>query len=126
MHARPDKVRARRVRRRIKAALSIGVALAAGIFLACQKNAAPEKSEDAGEGEAARSDDAARGATPPTSLDDREAGGAEAAVTSDASAGLVDAAKPDALAKRPAHPRDAAVDRREHRKGMPVPDNLLE
>lgn len=117
MHAKPELVAKRRWKRRLKAAASVAVALAAAAFLACQKSK-PE--EDAGSGpretEADGPADAKRGPSD-------DATPADAASAPEASAAD---ARPDALAKHRGGPRDAAVDVREHRKGMPVPDNLLE
>lgn len=84
MFAKKELTRRRRWKRRVKAAASVAVALAAGTFLTCQRReAAPAKSGDA----------------EPKHAPAREAG-------------------------KPA-PKDH-VDKREHKKGMPVRDNLLE
>lgn len=121
MYAKPEKVRARRAKRRLKAVASIAVALCAGVFLACVK----KPDVDAGASDANVPLD-------PTGVDGaREAHGERDATQEDAAMIVASAdgsadAKPDALVKRQPGPRDAAVDVREHRKGMPVPDNLLE
>jgi hypothetical protein len=112
MFADRDRVRARRRKRRLKAAASILVAVAAGTFLACQRGVETARllidaSREAGDD--ARTSEGADGA--------RDADGAPLAVAD---------ARPDALARSTASPRDATVDVNEHRKGMPVPDNLLE
>lgn len=123
MHAKPEKVRPRRLRRRLKAIASIAVALCAGAFLACQKSVT-STADEAGP--------ATDGATPRdvgTDLGDADANpDAEAGRGDAASLTVVDAAPDASRALVPAPPkRDAAtVDRKEHRKGMPVPDNLLE
>jgi hypothetical protein len=106
--AKRELVRKRRMKRRLKAAASIVVALAAGTFLACQRGV-----------ETARQViDAGRSA---------ERDGHEAATNEDdATALVVKDAKPNAMVKYEGGARDAAVDVKEHRKGMPVPDNLLE
>jgi len=96
------KVRLRRWKRRLKAAAALVVAAAAGVFLAC----APKGDKGA------RRDAAAPPAPAP-----------DAAVGSPAPP---DASPADAAARADAPGRDAGVDRHEHRKGMPVPDNLLE
>ena len=79
---------ARRIKRRIKASVALGIGLVAGVFLACsravQQNVTIEPLPP-------------NPTTPPT--------------------GSIVLAQ---------HTRDAAVDHEEHRKGMPVPDNLLE
>ncbi|HEX7602459.1 MAG TPA: hypothetical protein VF316_12675 [Polyangiaceae bacterium] len=107
------------MKRKLKAAASIVLAVSAGLFLACQRGAQ----------ELSRTIDAARG-DEPDAEDARTQGpaivvrDAAGAVVADAS---LDATKaPDALARRDTGTRDAAVDVNEHRKGMPVPDNLLE
>jgi hypothetical protein len=136
MHAKPEKIRVRRLKRQVKAALSIGVALAAGVFLACQKTVS-DKIEDA-----RSADDAWKVNEPPPNGDKSvidvtlvDAAGTTPNIVAppDAEATLAplpsDAGgKADALAKRPVPTtKDGGkVDKREHRKGMPVPDNLLE
>jgi hypothetical protein len=94
------KVRRRRWKRRLKAAASLILASAAGTFLACTK------------GDKNRPPPAPNPTTPevsnlPAPPPPRDAGH--------------DAGAPDA-----GKPKGGHVDRREHRKGMPVPDNLLE
>lgn len=129
MHAKPDMVRIRRLKRQLKAAASIGIALAAGVFLACQRSVT-DKTHDA------EAPDGAEAAKPVVDIaldasgedaarDGARTEGADASSQRDATAEL-DAGKPDALAKRPAARDASTVDKREHRKGMPVPDNLLE
>jgi len=106
------KVARRRIKRRLKAAASIALALSAGAFLACQR----------GVQEVVRAVDAskqpdAESSNTDSPIDVRDASGALLASND---------AAPDALAKRDASSKDASVDVNEHRKGMPVPDNLLE
>ena len=122
MFADPKKRRVRRWKRQLKASASILLALAAGAFLACQKDAGGPTGKNPG------GPDARSGKEP----------------ESDAA---VDAAEPgDAAPEAAAEPRDAAaessamvvrgdagdagkaphVDKKEHRSGMPVHDNLLE
>jgi hypothetical protein len=121
MHADPNKVRARRWKRRLKAAGSLALAALAGAFVACQRGV-----QSLGEASAP---------TPSISPDRQADAAAEAArevttTTQDATAEVLDAsATVVADARAPA--RDAGadgyvVDAKEHRKGMPVPDNLLE
>jgi len=105
MHADPKLVRVRRWKRRLKAVASIAVAACAGVFLACGKTTKPPPDADVD-------------ANAPTTED--------ATVDAEVADAVVADAKSDALAKPRSGPRDAAVDVREHRKGMPVPDNLLE
>jgi hypothetical protein len=119
--ADPKKVRRRRIARRLKAAASIVVAVAAGTFLACHRHVA----KLAGDGP--EEDGSATKATAPApdaGIDVRQEDGSP--LPNDAALALADA-RSDALAQaRGGAPRDAAVDVNQHRKGMPVPDNLLE
>jgi hypothetical protein len=119
------KIRIRRLKRKLKAAASIGLALAAGAFVACTRPAenrtdkSPEP--DGGTRDPGTQASASASAAPPDAPD----AGPDAA-----SEGGPDAA-PDALAPRKdaglAVRKDAGlVDHNEHRKGMPVRDNLLE
>jgi hypothetical protein len=80
----------RRIKRRIKATLALGLGVVAGAFLACT-----------------RSDETKTVTISPPPPNP---------TTPDSGQQIV-------LAQ---HTRDAAVDRDEHRHGMPVPDNLLE
>lgn len=100
----------RRFRRRVKAAASIAIALAAGTFLACQRGL--EHLQNASD---ARAPDDAQ---PPKTSNEPDT---PAAIPT--STALVRAQDAGAGGKSI---RDAAVDVNEHRKGMPVPDNLLE
>jgi hypothetical protein len=80
----------RRIKRRIKATLALGLGVVAGAFLACTK-----------------SDDTKTVTIPiPPNPTTPDAGQQQIVLAQ--------------------HTRDAAVDRDEHRHGMPVPDNLLE
>ena len=107
MYADEKKVRTRRLKRRLKAAASIVVALAAGTFLACKKEPPdqPEPKPPPPEAETVE---------PPTTV-------------------AVEPVPPPAPSRStaivpapvPAKPKPT-VDKKEHRKGMPVPDNLLE
>ena len=105
------KVRIRRIKRRLKAALSLAIAAAAGTYIACDGGEKPRPN------------------VPPNPTTDeisnlpapRDAGidaAQDAATDAPADAAL-------SLVRRDAG-ADAKVDRTEHRKGMPVPDNLLE
>ncbi len=111
MHAKKDLVRIRRVKRRLKAAASIVVALSAGTFLACQKQVSKI------------TDRTTEKASPPEiEVEEHEPLSPATSATGDAAeAGAPQLPpvrrKPDAAPK---------VDRKEHRKGMPVRDNLLE
>ena len=117
MHADPKRVVVRRWKRRVKAVASIAVALCAGAFLAaCGKTVAtPPEAGDGRNADAETGTDATIDVRITT--DGADAGASDGAITD---------AKSDALAKPRSGARDAAVDVREHRKGMPVPDNLLE
>lgn len=118
------KVKARRAKRKLKAAASVALAITAGLFLACQRGAT----------EVSRIVDAARGGDGDTDGgDEGTTGHAEDAsiVVRDASGdvqdgGALDASRPDAMTKHDKRIKDASVDVNEHRKGMPVRDNLLE
>jgi hypothetical protein len=103
------KVAVRRVKRRIKAAASIGLALMAGAFLACSPNKPKEKS---------------RVPVPPnpTTPSLGSVPWPTPAVSSGASSPSSTAIVPVTKAPHKA----PSIDKQEHRKGMPVPDNLLE
>jgi hypothetical protein len=122
MFADPKKVAARRLKRRLKASASIALALVAGAFLACKGGTTV--SEPAPDGPDARRGPGGVGDAPGPLEKPQPAptAAAEAAPASVSSAMVVlDAgqdAAPDAHAPQ--------VDKREHRKGMPVRDNLLE
>jgi hypothetical protein len=108
------KVAARRVKRRLKAAASIGLAVLAGAFLAC----APHKPQK----------ERTRVPVPPNPT--TPGVGAIPAPSSVQSEGAraESSASSSAIVPAPEAPPQKAptVDKREHRKGMPVPDNLLE
>ena len=115
MFSHPGLAKKRRTRRRLKAAASIMVAVAAGTFLACQR--AVTSLARAG-GDASTAPDAGSPAPPPTASSRIEVRSLDG--------GLVADARTDALVVRPPRASHSAVDVKEHRKGMPVPDNLLE
>jgi hypothetical protein len=100
------KVKIRRIKRQIKAVASIGLALAAGAFLTCvprSREIAPDPSQPP--------------LPPPHDIESPVA-------TVDAT---IDGNPADvAIEEAEGKPKDASIDRRQHRKGMPVPDNLLE
>jgi hypothetical protein len=105
------KVRVRRLKRKLKAAVSIAIAAAAGTYMACDS------------GEKPKHQPAPNPTTPEISnLPAPRDAGADAAVDAAPDA-PADAST--ALVRRDAG-MDAKVDRDEHRKGMPVRDNLLE
>ncbi len=124
-------LRLRRVKRQLKAGASIVLAIAAGAFLACQRTQpTPERSPmgpDARSGPAPAdaSPDAVREA-PHDAAHDTADDTADAA--HDASALAVDASHDAGAMVRhdPSHARRHRVDRDEHRRGLPVLDNLLE
>lgn len=136
-------LRLRRVKRQLKAGASIVLAIAAGAFLACQRTQpTPERSPmgpDARSGPAPAdaSPDAVREAPHDAAHDTANDAANDAAhdtaddtadATHDASALAVDASH-DAGAivhHDPSHARRHRVDRDEHRRGLPVLDNLLE
>ena len=108
------KVKLRRWKRRLKAAASLVIASAAGTFLACTKGdkhrppPAPNP----------MTNEVSNLPAPPTGHDAGADGGARDAAA-DRGTALIVAPKHDKAPK-------TGVDKREHRKGMPVPDNLLE
>lgn len=114
MFAKKSQVARRRLARRLKAAASIGLAVAAGTFVACKQKA----------DEIMKALDDARGdvGEPET------VSASEASVTTDAGDAALTTTKPSTSAMVVA--KDAgpapAFDAKEHKKGMPVPDNLLE
>jgi cytoskeletal protein RodZ len=110
-----DKVRRRRVLRRVKAAASIVVALVAGTFLACRRDEPPSTSgpdhEPTVDLDTPGTASAQSSAQPSTSA---------TATASAGAGGQAPAATPPAPSAKP------TVDKNQHKKGMPVPDNLLE
>ncbi|MBK7399720.1 MAG: hypothetical protein IPJ34_26570 [Myxococcales bacterium] len=114
MFAKKSVVARRRLARRLKAAASIGLAVAAGTFVACKQKAdeimkaLDDARGDVGEPEAA---------APPASGPATDAGDAAMTTTKPSSSAMVVA--------KDAGPAPA-FDAKEHKKGMPVPDNLLE
>src|SRR5579871_2508803 len=108
-----ERVRLRRLKRRLKAGASLLIAAAAGTFLACAR----------------RGDDRPATAPNPTTseIPNRPAPPRDAAAGGGGHPGGdggTDAG--GALQRRTAPRPHPKVDRTEHRKGMPVPDNLLE
>jgi hypothetical protein len=100
-----EQVRLRRLKRRLKAGASLLLAAAAGTFLACVK----------------RGDDRPAQAPNPTTP---EVPNRPAPRDAGADAAGIDAGQ--ALQRQAPAKHHPKVDRTEHRKGMPVPDNLLE
>lgn len=122
MFADPRKVAARRIRRRIKAGAAVALALVAGAFLACKGGGEAEPASpsgpDARPGPGARDADGGAPDGASTAQGPRDAG--DDAGDAGSTALAVRDAGADAAAKAP------RVDKREHRKGMPVRDNLVE
>lgn len=126
------ELRMRRIKRQMKAGASLVLALAAGTFLACQRAPRPTERSPMGP-------DARTGPSPAPSPDasaphDASAPSAPDASATDASA-PADATTDTSLATRDAAlaTRDADASRNrhhvdvvEHRRGLPVIDNLLE
>lgn len=110
--AADKKVRLRRWKRRLKAAASLVIASAAGTFLACTKG---DKNRPLP-------------APNPTTNEISNLPAPPAAARAGASGrdGAVDKGTAMIVAPKQEKPPKAGVDKREHRKGMPVPDNLLE
>jgi hypothetical protein len=143
MFADPKKVDVRRLRRRLKAGAAVALAMVAGAFLACKGEDKPAEppspsgpdarsgpgsriQDDAGNADAAQNEadagvDAAKDGAEDASND---APNDALAVTDAAVDGSTGLAVRDAGADAAAKAR--RVDKHEHRKGMPVRDNLLE
>jgi hypothetical protein len=103
-------VRVRRFKRRLKAAVSLAIAAAAGTYVACKgDDHRPNPPPNPTTGEISNLP-----APPDAGVDGSPKDAAVDARADAALVGPVDAR------------RDGGVDRTEHRKGMPVPDNLLE
>jgi hypothetical protein len=119
-------VRSRRLKRRLKAAASLSLALGAGLFISCQRLlGADEEEEEPQKGAPASSQEA----KPPAS----EASSAPVSSPSSTpatspSSELVPASQSSATspASTRSEDRKGKVSIKKHRKGMPVPDNLLE
>jgi len=121
------EVASRRVKRRLKAAASIGLAIMAGAFLACTSNK--------GDKEKARVPVPPNPMTPSVGVVPTHAPSAsahsdsDAAVQSQAARAMPSASTTSSTAIAPVAktpPKAPTVDKQEHRKGMPVRDNLLE
>ena len=119
MFADPKKNAARRIKRRLKAGASILLALAAGAFLSCKGKKEPDTASPFGPD--ARSGPGVENEIKPSS--------------SAASTGSSSEPRDSGVAQSGSSTRDAGaaagaraphVDKKEHRKGMPVRDNLLE
>ncbi|MEZ4225886.1 MAG: hypothetical protein R3B13_33370 [Polyangiaceae bacterium] len=120
MYADPKDIRSRRRKRRFKALASIALATAAGVFLACQRKLTEPAAPAATPAPSPRGPDA-RSGPEPRDLPDASTGSVEVPDGGDEAASSGGAR--DASSERQ---RDAHVDVTEHRKGMPVRDNLLE
>jgi hypothetical protein len=125
MFADPKKVAGRRLKRRLKAGASVALALVAGAFLVCKGGGAPNEGSPQGP-DARPGPDASGNARAGTASAPAQAAPASTALV----AGPADAGTSTALVVADAgaapHPRAPKVDKQEHRKGMPVKDNLLE
>jgi hypothetical protein len=107
------------VKRRLKAAASIGLAIIAGVFLACT----PTKQGK----EKARVPVPPNPMTPSAGAVPSTASSTKAASADSAGGGSSVSAGSTAVTPAVKGPHKApSVDKQEHRKGMPVPDNLLE
>lgn len=126
------ELRMRRVKRTMKAGASIALALAAGAFLACQRVVVRN------EAQSPMGPDARRGPPPSPSADAvadvATVADAAADAATDAGADTEDAqgmvvasdAPGDIVVRSPPRGPRHHVDRDEHRRGLPVIDNLLE
>lgn len=129
MFADPKKTAARRVRRHLKAGVSIVVAVVAGAWLACKPNSNPGPSPS---GPDARVGPARTGgsAPPPPDPEDASSSDAQSEDATNADGAIVEAGADvgadSGIVRRRAPTRAPQVDRHEHRNGMPVRDNLLE
>lgn len=123
-------LRLRRVKRTMKAGVSIALALAAGAFLACQRTVVRSDGPspmgpDARGGPPPPPQDAAVDADAAADAGDAEADAADAETDADGMIVVRDAAGDIVVRRPPRQPRHR-VDRDEHRRGLPVIDNLLE
>jgi hypothetical protein len=118
MFADPKKVSARRLRRRLKAGVSVGLALVAGAFLACKGGGYPQE-------EASPMGPDARGG-PQKGGEDGSSTSPDGGLANDSLDGASTALVLDGGKDRGTDARAPTVDKQEHRKGMPVRDNLLE
>jgi hypothetical protein len=126
MFADKNAVNKRRFHRKLKAAASILVAVAAGTFLACKRTepakvSTPDsgtQNNSASTGNTASAASAAPSATGTTSVAIVPSASGSSAPAASSSAAIVPA--------KPPTPPKPTVDRHQHRKGMPVIDNLLE
>jgi hypothetical protein len=110
--AADKKVRLRRWKRRLKAAASLVIASAAGTFLACTK------------GDRNRPLPAPNPTT--NEISNLPAPARDAGADASGRDGAVDKGTAMIVAPKQEKAPKTGVDKREHRKGMPVPDNLLE
>jgi len=108
------KVRLRRLKRRVKAAVSLAIAAAAGTYVACKGDQADRKQAPIPPNPT--TDAVTHLPAPPDAAPDA---GIDAGIDAPADASTALDGPVDAR-------RDGGVDKTEHRKGMPVPDNLLE
>jgi hypothetical protein len=128
MFADPKKAELRRLKRRLKAGASIVLALAAGAFLACQKEEGGPVGANPGGPDARGGSDEPRLRETTDAADAADAG----QDANDAGDAAAEAGPSDAGAEAGAGDAGAdagkglRVDKKEHRKGMPVRDNLLE
>jgi hypothetical protein len=114
--------RRRRVVRQLKALGSIALALVGGTFLACQRRGA---SDDSAPGDRlGTASDSAPSATSAAPADSAASPAAAPAASGAPSAESTASSPAASAASRPS--KSPTVDRGEHRKGMPVRDNLLE
>lgn len=127
------RAKKRRRKRRLKATVAVAIALAAGAFLACagdrdestdnvEPEAPAEPPAPASERASAAADDTA--ADDDAAADDAAADDAGLALPDDAA--IEDAEPSTAIVPSKRRRRRPRVDRDQHRRGMPVPDNLLE
>jgi hypothetical protein len=125
MFAKPERTRVRSVKRKLKAAASILVALAAGTFLACRREEPAHQQAQPGGRDATPDGGSTATAASATAAPPGEPSAAAPSATASAPASP-SAASSAIVSAKPKTPPPPTVDKREHRKGMPVRDNLLE
>lgn len=121
-------LRVRRIKRHMKAGASIVLALAAGAFLACQRTVTRGPDHSPMGPDARGGPPPADASVPDVSAADVTTADGSAPDVRDAGLAVVDADAGNGLARRDAAhpPRGHRVDVDEHRRGLPVIDNLLE
>ncbi|MFO0562192.1 MAG: hypothetical protein U0269_29525 [Polyangiales bacterium] len=127
MFADPKQTAARKLRRHMKAGVSIVVAVVAGAWLACRPTTTqPGPSPQGPDARTGPERSAGSAPPPPPEGDANERADAAETNALDVTTDSGDASADRAIVQRRHAPRAPSVDRHEHRNGMPVRDNLLE